>query len=73
MSKVRTIFCGSSKSAHDSELELYAHCTGDIYISISQPDAGYPAHEFIFLDLDSAIKMSRVLRREISILKDGKA
>ena len=69
--RVKTIFCSSEKQTYSSELEVYANANGELYISITaDPNDPYQI-QWICLDKDTAIKFSKVLRREISFLKDG--
>lgn len=67
----KTVFLNSEGSNHNSELEIYANHNGELYITIYDPaDTMYG--NFICLDKQTAIKFSKVVRREISFLKDGK-
>jgi hypothetical protein len=66
--RVRTIFCSSELSGHLSELEVYANDKNEIYISISESPEDPFRSQFIALDRDTAIKFSKVLRKEISAL-----
>jgi hypothetical protein len=67
MSKTKTIFCSSDISNVSFEMECFANHRNEIYISIYNPD---DQQEFAFVCLDklTAIKLSKHLRSEISIL-----
>ena len=66
----KTIFLNPEGSNHDSELEIYANDKGELYITIYDPKESMYGN-FICLDKQTAIKFSKVVRREISFLKDG--
>jgi hypothetical protein len=68
--KVRTIFCSSEKSKHRKELEIYSTEDNQISIGVSYRDELIAA-QWILLDKETAIRLSRILRREISFLRDG--
>jgi hypothetical protein len=67
--KVKTIFVSSEKSEHDSELQVYATDDGELLISIYSPGEELYA-QWVSLDKQTAIKFSKIVRREISFLKD---
>jgi hypothetical protein len=70
--RVKTIFVSSEKSNCANELQVYANSNDEIYIGINVPEEPYiNAYSWICLDKKTAIQLSRVLRREISFLKDG--
>ena len=64
MSKHKIIFFGSDESnTEDHQLECFCNDENEIYISV---DMGNISTSFIVLDKSSAIKLSRVLKSEIS-------
>ena len=67
---IKTIFENSPSSGHDSEMQVYANDKGELYITIYSHDNPY-SENFICLDKETAIKFSKVVRREISFLSDG--
>lgn len=56
---------------HATEMVCYANENNQIFIEIKDPN-GNPFHEsqFIVLDKNTAKKLAKDLRREISFLKD---
>ncbi len=70
MARFKEILYGSVKSKSDEhELECYANATDEIYISMDCDD-GLPK-SWIVLDIPTAIKLNRILRREINTIKDN--
>ena len=68
MSNHKTIFFGSKESeTQEHQLNLFANDKGNIYISIDSKYNSLP--DFICLDRSTAIKLSRVLKAEISKIK----
>ena len=63
MSNHKTIFYGT-KSTQDNQLEVFRNFTNEISICISVDATSYPS--VITLDKATAIKLSRVLKSEIS-------
>lgn len=64
MAKIKLVFFGDEECS-DHELEVFANTKNKIYISISIP--GYEP-SFTALDKETAIKLSKVLKTEISKL-----
>jgi hypothetical protein len=67
--RVKTIFLSSEKSDLNSELEFFANTSGELFISIYLSDDNIYQCS-ICLDKETAIKFSKVVRREISFLND---
>ena len=68
MERIKTIFCSSEKSDVNFEMECFKNARNEIYIQIKNPEN---EHEFMFICLDrkTAIKFSKLLRREISYIE----
>ena len=68
MERIKTIFCSSEKSDVNFEMECFKNSRNEIYIQIKNPEN---EHEFMFICLDrkTAIKFSKLLRREISYIE----
>jgi hypothetical protein len=65
MSNHKIIFFGSEESeTQEHQLNLFANNNGNIYIGIDSKFNSVP--DFICLDKATAIKLSRVLKSEIS-------
>lgn len=68
MANVKTVFLGTERSkTHKDELQLYANVYDEIFIAIDGVDEGM----FICLDVDTAIKLSKQLKREIGFIKQN--
>jgi hypothetical protein len=60
---VKLIFYGSDKSETDEEqLRCYCNINNEIYLSINE--------QFICLDKDTAIRLSKELRKQIALIQD---
>lgn len=69
MGNIKLIFNGSEKSkTEDAELICYANTLNEIYLSVKED--GYPKR-VICLDIDSAVKFVKHLKREIAIIKNN--
>lgn len=67
MANIKITFLGTEQSkTHDSELQVYVNTLNEIFIQIERDDE-YPA--FICLDKSTAIKFSKALRTQISLLE----
>ena len=65
---VHLIFYGSENSqTQDHELKLYANHENEIYIDIDIPEIN---SSFIALDKETAIKLSKELRKQIAIINE---
>lgn len=67
MSKHKIVFYGT-RDSEDTELQAYYNIFNEIYISIDMNYNQFP--DFITLDKATAIKLVRVLKREISKIQE---
>lgn len=68
MANVKLTFYGSEKSnTTEHSLNCYSNASDEIFISIDM-DNDYPFASFICLDKETAIKLSRELRKQISYI-----
>lgn len=64
---VKLVFYGTSDSGtQENELELFVNAKNEIFISIADP--GYPGTH-ICLDRETAIKLSKELRKQIALIQ----
>jgi hypothetical protein len=64
---VKLVFYGTTDSGtYENELELFVNAENEIYISITDP--GYPGTH-ICLDRETAIKLSKELRKQIALIQ----
>ena len=69
MANVRLSFYGSEKSkTTEHKLECYANTNKELFILIEDENSDSYHECFIALDKDTAIKLSRELRKQISYL-----
>lgn len=68
MSNVRLIFGASPKSELTTEIECLANAQDEIFIGIKDKNSPHK-EEFIVLDIPTAIKFSKELRKQIGIIK----
>jgi hypothetical protein len=68
MEKTKLVFCSSDISDYDSEMVAYVNQHNEIYISISD-NQEYLNNQFIALDLLTAIKFVKHLKKEIAFIK----
>jgi hypothetical protein len=74
MEKIKTVFCSSDLSNVNHELVAYMNTNNEIYITIYQPDCNHDYEsQFISLDLLTAIKLVKHLKKEIAIIKELEA
>lgn len=66
MERTKVIFCSSDNSS-STELQLYCNDRNEIFIDISEPGEQMYS-TFITLNKETAIKLSKHLRKEISYL-----
>lgn len=64
---VKLTFESSEKSDNYAELQCYVNIDNEISISI-EPNQSYPT--FITLDIPTAIKLQKELRKQIGLAKD---
>ena len=66
MANVKLIFCGDEESEqYEKQLQLYVNTNGLLFIQIE--DIGYSAN-YTVLDKETAIKLSRELKKQISLM-----
>jgi len=69
MGNVKLIFCGNEEAKQEEkQLQLYVNERGLIYIEIEDLDAGYYSTQFTVLDKETAIKLSRELKKQIALM-----
>lgn len=68
--RTKTIFCGSEKSDHDSELTAFVNRDDELFIRISTPD-DVMRDNFICLDKLTAIALLKHLKKQINDMCDG--
>jgi hypothetical protein len=71
MEKTKTVFCSSDLSGVSHEMLAYANDKNEIFINIydSENNNGYN-NQFICLNLLTAIKLVKHLKKEIASIKD---
>jgi len=68
MARFKEILYGSVESKSDEhELECYANDRSEIYIKLDCNDGSWA---WVCLDIPTAIKLNKVLRREINTIKE---
>jgi hypothetical protein len=68
MANVKLSFCGASESnTEQHELQCYANARNELFIMIDMKDDMFQP-SFICLDKETAIKLSREIRKQISYL-----
>ena len=67
MANTKTVFLSSEESNLDANLECYCTDPGEIFISIDDFD---DPKQYIYLDVSTAIKLSKTLRTEINKAKE---
>jgi len=71
MEKTKTVFLSYDISEVNHEMLAYANTNNEIFISIKNNDVAHDFNDtFIVLDLPTAIKFSKHLRKEIALAKD---
>jgi hypothetical protein len=66
MGNVKLIFCGNEDAEqYEKQLQLYVNTAGMLFIQIE--DIGYSAN-YTVLDKETAIKLSRELKKQISLM-----
>lgn len=64
---VKLTFESSEKSEHNSSLQCFANVNNEIFITI-EADNDYPS--FIVLDIPTAIRLQKELRKQIGLAKE---
>ena len=71
MEKTKTVFLSSDISEVNHEMLAYANTNNEIFISIKNNDVGHDFNDtFIVLDLPTAIKFVKHLKKEIAFIKE---
>jgi hypothetical protein len=69
MGNVKLIFCGNEEAEQsEKQLQLYVNINGMLFIEIEHLDAGYYSTQYTVLDKETAIKLSRELKKQISLM-----
>lgn len=69
MGNVKLIFCGNEEAEQSSkQLQLFANSNGMLFIEMEDLDAGYYCVQYTVLDKETAIKLSRELKKQISLM-----
>lgn len=68
MANIRLQFVGNQLDEDDSSIEVYANVNNEVFISIINNDPEEPPM-FIRLDLSTAIRFDKELRKAISEIK----
>lgn len=71
MEKTKTIFCSSDLSCLNKEMISYANAQNEIFIKISDESIDEFHSQVICLDLKTAIKFVKHLKKEIAIIKES--
>lgn len=66
---IKTTFYQRQQGKKDVELEVYATLENELFIGINNHNNIISPHSSIALDRNTAIKLSRILRREIAFLE----
>ena len=70
MANTKLIFCGTDESQSETfELQAYCNLRKELFIQIDHRDDVYPA-SFICLDRETAIKLSKEIRRQIALMSE---
>lgn len=70
MANIRLQFVGNQTGEGDASIEVFANVNDDVYISIANNDPE-EAPMFLTLDLSTAIRFDKELRKAISEIKKG--
>jgi len=68
MANIKTIFCSSEISGHTTEFEIFANESNEITLKIL--DRFDDRITYVILDLETAIRFSKEIKREIAIIKN---
>jgi hypothetical protein len=72
MGNVKLIFCGDEETNNtDKQMQIYLNQYQKLYIEIddtSQYSEGWDSLQYIVLDKPTAIKLSRELKKQISLM-----
>lgn len=71
MANVKLIFGGSAEyDCAEQTMQCYVNSDGGLYISITHDYLEYDDFRFTVLDKQTAIKLSKELRKQISLMED---
>lgn len=71
MGNVKLLFCGTAQSnTTEHSLEVFKNARNEVFISIDMCNGNGNLPSFICLDKHTAVKLSRELRKQISLLDD---
>ena len=71
MANVKLIFGGSEEhECSEQTIQCYVNADGGLYINITYDDLEYDDVRYTVLDKQTAIKLSRELRKQISLMED---
>lgn len=68
MANIKTIFCSSEISEHNIEFEVFANESNEITLKIL--DRFDDRITYVILDLETAIRFAKEIKREIAIIKN---
>lgn len=69
MGNVKLIFCGNEEAEQsEKQLQLYVNISGMLFIEIEDIDSDIFASQYTVLDKETAIKLSRELKKQISLM-----
>lgn len=70
MANVKLVFCGDSETENTSkEMQMYVNQFSKLYISITDVDVdSYDNFQYTCLDKQTAIKLSKELRKQIALM-----
>ena len=71
MANVKLIFGGSSEfGCFERTIHCFVNTQGGLYINITDNDSECYNEQYTVLDKETAIKLSRELRKQISLMED---
>jgi hypothetical protein len=71
MANVKLIFGGSKRQeCFERTIECFVNTQGGLYINITDTECEYNNQQFTVLDKETAVKFSRELRKQISLMED---
>jgi len=69
MANVKLIFCGNEEAKQeDKQLQLYVNTSYFLYIQLEDKSSNYESMQCTVLDKETAIKLSRELKKQISLM-----
>jgi hypothetical protein len=71
MANVKLIFGGSPEhKCFERVVEVYVNQIGGLFIQITDTESEFPNSQFTVMDKSTAVKFSRELRKQISLMED---